>query len=198
MTELLVQPLVVGARQAEARQGEEARAASPRRPMRRGRQARRHPERVHNRWAERAVDRRHHRAPHRRRQALCRRIQGRLLQPDRGLLHRLADEVPIGRRGAQHAVARRGDVVGCIVHTDRRSGSGSVCSSAARDPWSAFHRATPRRLPRPLRDRHRSGRTGRRERACRARRRAVEPARCSPRSRVPGRGWSRPARPARA
>ena len=39
--------------------------------------------------AEPAVAGRHHRAPHRRGQALPLRDQGRLLQPDRRLLHRL-------------------------------------------------------------------------------------------------------------
>ena len=71
---------------------------------------------------EPAVADRHHRTPHRRGQALPLRDQGRVLQPDRRLLHRLADEVPPGRRPpSNNAVARRGDVAGCVVHTDRGS-----------------------------------------------------------------------------
>ena len=57
--------------------------------------------RLHRRRAEPAVADRHHRTPDRRRQALPLRDQGRLLQPDRRLLHRLADEVPAGRRRAR-------------------------------------------------------------------------------------------------
>ena len=39
-----------------------------------------------------------------------------------GYSHRLADEVPAGHHGAQHsAVARRGEVAGCILHTRPRS-----------------------------------------------------------------------------
>jgi len=48
--------------------------------------------------AEPAVARRHHRAPHRRRQALPLRDQGLLLEPDRRLGHRLPHEGPHRRR----------------------------------------------------------------------------------------------------
>ena len=54
--------------------------AGPRRPR---------PPRVHRRRPQPAVAGRHHRAPHRRGQALPLRDQGRVLQPDRRLLHRL-------------------------------------------------------------------------------------------------------------
>ena len=80
--------------------------------------------RLHRRRAEPAVAGRHHRAPHRRGQALPLRDQGRLLQPDRRLLDRLTDEVPAGGRGAGQRRRRRrdgGDVAGCVLHTDRGS-----------------------------------------------------------------------------
>ena len=66
--------------------------------------------------AEPAVAHRHHRTPHRRRQALPLRDQGRVLQPDRRLLHRLTDEVPPGRRRpATTPSPARGDVAGCVA-----------------------------------------------------------------------------------
>ena len=55
--------------------------------------------------AEPAVARRHHRAPHRRRQALPLRDQGLLLEPDRRLGHRLPHEGPPRRR--RHRDGRR-------------------------------------------------------------------------------------------
>ena len=57
--------------------------------------------RLHRRRAEPAVAGRHHRALDRRGQALPLRDQGRLLQPDRRLLHRLTDEVAAGGRCAR-------------------------------------------------------------------------------------------------
>jgi hypothetical protein len=54
--------------------------------------------RLHLRGPEHAVAQRHHRALDPRRQALPLRDQGRLLQPDRRLLHRLTHEVT-DRRG---------------------------------------------------------------------------------------------------
>ncbi len=53
------------------------------------------------RGAQPAVGRRHHRALDPRRQALPVRVQGRLLQQDRGLLHRLQDEVAPSGCGSQ-------------------------------------------------------------------------------------------------
>ena len=50
--------------------------------------------------AEPGVADRHHRAPHRRGQAVPVRDQGRVLRPDRRLLHRHPDESLPGRRGA--------------------------------------------------------------------------------------------------
>ena len=47
---------------------------------------------------ERAVADRHHRAPHRRREALPVRDQRCVLEPDRGLVDRLEDEGPARRR----------------------------------------------------------------------------------------------------
>lgn len=55
---------------------------------------------LHRDSPEPVVAHRHHRAPHERRQALPVRDQGRLLQPDRGLLHRLEDESLSGRLSA--------------------------------------------------------------------------------------------------
>ncbi len=55
------------------------------------------------------------------RQALTLGDQGRVLQPHRGLLDRLPDEVPAGDQALHNAVARRGDVAGCILHSDRGS-----------------------------------------------------------------------------
>jgi len=49
---------------------------------------------------ERTLAGRHHRAQNRRGQALPLRDQGRVLEPDRRLLHRLADEVTPGRHSA--------------------------------------------------------------------------------------------------
>ena len=57
-----------------------------------------------------------------------------------GLLHRLADEVPARRRRARAvAVARRGDVAGCILHTDRGSQfrSRKFVHALAATTWSA-------------------------------------------------------------
>ena len=54
--------------------------------------------RVHRATPEPAVADRHHRAPHRRGQAVPVRGQGRLHQPDRGLLHGRAHDLP-ARRG---------------------------------------------------------------------------------------------------
>lgn len=50
---------------------------------------------------EQALARRHHQTLDRRRQVVCLHDQGRLLQPDRRLLHRLTDEVITGGHGAQ-------------------------------------------------------------------------------------------------
>src|SRR5690625_4621585 len=68
-------------------------ARRSRRPVRRDRRQGPPAARVHRRRRQRAVAHRHHRAPHRAGHALPVRDQGRLLQPDRGLLHRLPDEV---------------------------------------------------------------------------------------------------------
>ena len=69
-------------------QGRPTGARRPRRPA------------VHRCRAEPGLADRHHRTPHRRGQALPLRDQGRLLQPDRRLLHRLADEGLAGGGGA--------------------------------------------------------------------------------------------------
>ena len=67
-------------RQEARQERQEARTAGPRRPG---------ATRLHRRRPEPAVAGRHHRTPDRRGQALPLRDQGRLLQPDRRLLHRL-------------------------------------------------------------------------------------------------------------
>lgn len=78
----------------------EARVAGPdrrpRRPLRRGRRGRAGPSRVCRRRAERTLAHRHHGAQNCGRQALPLRDQGRVLRSDRGLLHRLENEVPPG------------------------------------------------------------------------------------------------------
>ena len=69
--------------------GQVARASGARRPGR---------ARLHSARTEPAVAGRHHRAPHGRGHALPVRGQGRLLQPDRGLLDQRPDGVTPGRR----------------------------------------------------------------------------------------------------
>ena len=53
---------------------------------------------LHRGRAEPTVADRHHRAPHRRGQAVPLRDQGRVLEPDRRLVHRFSDEGPTRRR----------------------------------------------------------------------------------------------------
>ncbi len=74
------------------------------------------PTRLHRRGPEPVVAHRHHRAPHRRGQALLLREQGRLLHSHRGLLDRLRDEDPASRstpveRGRSPRRRGRGDRV---------------------------------------------------------------------------------------
>ena len=123
VADLLGPRLVVGVREEARPQRQEARAAGPRRPGR---------ARLHRRRPEPAVARRHHRALDRRGQALPLRDQGRLLQPDRRLLHRLTDEVPARRRRARQRrrpAPRRGRRGGrlhrCTPTAGRSSGPGS-------------------------------------------------------------------------
>ena len=92
VADLLRQRVVVRVRQEVARQGQEDRAAGPRRPG---------PAELRRRRPEPALAHRHHRALDQRRQALPVRGQGRVLQPDRRLLRRLTDEVPPRGRGDQ-------------------------------------------------------------------------------------------------
>ncbi len=102
---------VVGAR-PPPRPAPPTRTAGPRRP-------RRAP--LHRRDTERAVADRHHRAPHRRGQALPVRGQGRLLRADRRLLHRRPHDLPArgGRAGQRHRPACSDATA--IVHSDRGS-----------------------------------------------------------------------------
>ena len=105
-----------------------------------------------HRDAEPAVADRHHRAPHRRGQALPVRDQGRLLQPDRRLLHRLADDrLPRRRRAAQrHRPARSGRHHRALgprqpVPLPRvRPGAARTTACAARWAGSAPAATTPR------------------------------------------------------
>ena len=83
---------LVGASRKKRGLNRKARPAGARRPGRRGTSPPPAP--------NRAVADRHHRAPHRRGQALPVRDQGRVLQPDRRLLHRRADDRQPGRRRA--------------------------------------------------------------------------------------------------
>ena len=47
--------------------------------------------------------------------------QGRVVEPDRRLLHRLTHEIGLAVTAVHNAVARRADVAGCVLHTDRGS-----------------------------------------------------------------------------
>jgi hypothetical protein len=77
------------------------------------------------RTPEPPVAHRYHRAPHRRRQALFVRGQRRLLETDCRLLDRGPDESqPGGRSAQQRCRPPRGDVAGCILHSDRGSQGG--------------------------------------------------------------------------
>ena len=90
-------------------------------------------------------------------QALHLRDQGRLLQPDRySIDSRMKSRLAVA--ALNHAIARRGDVAGCVVHTDRGSqfrsrkfvhalnrhimvGSmGRVGAAGATPPWSRSSR----------------------------------------------------------
>ena len=101
---------------------------------------------------ERAVADRHHRAPHRRGQALPLRGEGRLFRQDRRLLDGLTDEVLAGgrRRWRTRSAARR--PAETVVHSDRGPSSGPTPSSrhsgttGSQDRWAGSVRArtTPR------------------------------------------------------
>lgn len=71
--------------------------------------------------AEPAVAHRYHRAPYRRRQAVFVRGQRRLLETDRG--YSIGDRMKASLVVAalNNAVAMRGGVAGCILHSDRGS-----------------------------------------------------------------------------
>ena len=79
-----------------------------------------HPPRVQRHGPQPDLADRHHRAPHWGGQAVPVRGQGPLLEQDRGLLHRLADEVLAGGVGVGNAIMLR-DPQGTIVHSDRGS-----------------------------------------------------------------------------
>ena len=112
VADLLGERLVERVRQEEARQGREGRAAGARRPRHRDFTAD---------GPEPAVAGRHHRTSHGRGKALPLRDQGRVVQPDRRLLHRLTDEVPPGRRGPgqRRSPTSEATVAGCVLHSDR-------------------------------------------------------------------------------
>lgn len=92
--------------------------------------------------------------------------QGRVLGPHRGLLDRHLDEVRSLGEGLESVAARRGQVAGCIVHSDRGAqfrspnfvsvlarhstiGSmGEPVPQATTRPWRAFSRCCGKR-PRP-------------------------------------------------
>ncbi len=49
------------------------------------------------------------------------RGERRVVEQDRGLLHRLANDLLACGDRVEHAVLRRGDVAGCVLHTGRGS-----------------------------------------------------------------------------
>ena len=77
--------------------------------------------RLHRRGTQPALAQRLDRASHRRRQALPVRDQRRVLEPDRRLGHLERMKARLVVAAIEMAVARRGDVAGCILHSDRGS-----------------------------------------------------------------------------
>lgn len=126
MADLLVQRLVVGVRQAEGRQGEgrqgeEARATSPRRPVRRGRQARRDRHEFtadgpNELWIGDITE---HRTGEGKLYVCAFKDVYSNLIVGYSIDSRMKSRLAVA--ALDNAVARRGDVAGCIVHTDRGS-----------------------------------------------------------------------------